>query len=121
MSLPKYFYISIRLSILDCLLIMDSFVQKSIIPYFTSISPLEPTWFRFTFPYFWYPFKGIIVTVTMYMVVAISAERFRAVCYPLSKRHVSCFVLKCSLNYFIVFMFYNIYLNHAVHLIFDIH
>ena len=41
------------------------------------------------YPYFWYPFRGIIVTVTIYMMLAISAERFRAVCYPLSKRHVS--------------------------------
>ena len=41
------------------------------------------------YPYFWYPCRGIIVTVTIYMMLAISAERFRAVCYPLSKRHVS--------------------------------
>ena len=68
---------------------MDSLIQKTIIPYFTSVSPLEPTWFRVMYPYFWHPFKGIIVTVTIYLMLAISAERFRAVCYPLSKRHVS--------------------------------
>ena len=28
------------------------------------------------------------------MVVAVSAERFRAVCYPLSKRHVSSYLYK---------------------------
>ena len=49
----------------------------------------EPGWFILTYPYFWHPFKGIILTITIYMMVAISAERFRAVCYPLSKRHVS--------------------------------
>ena len=77
-----------RLAIADTLLIMDSIVQKSILPYFTRNSPLEPTWFKATYPYFWYPFKGIIVTATIYLMVAISAERFRAVCYPLSKRQV---------------------------------
>ena len=71
------------------LLIIDSFIQKSLLPYFTSKAPLEPDWFKITNPYFWHPFKGIIVTVTIYLMVAISAERFRAVCYPLSKRQVS--------------------------------
>ena len=84
--------LSSSLAVCDCLLIVDSFVQKSILPYFTSISPVEPHWFRVSFPYFWHPFKGIIVTVTIYMMVAISAERFRAVCFPLSKRHVSYFI-----------------------------
>ena len=82
-------YINFSLAVCDCLLIIDSFVQRSIIPYFTSISPNEPKWFILMYPYFWYPFRGIIVTVTIYMMLAISAERFRAVCYPLSKRHVS--------------------------------
>ena len=86
-----HFCFIFRLAICDCLLIVDSFIQNSILPYFTSISPLEPTWFKVTYPYLWYPFKGIVVTVTMYMMVAISAERFRAVCYPLSKRHVGSF------------------------------
>ena len=80
-----------RLAISDCLLIVDSFVQKSIIPHFTKESPIDPLWFKVTFPYIWHPFKGVIVTITIYMIVAVSAERFRAVCYPLSKRHVISF------------------------------
>ena len=87
------------LAVFDCLLIIDSFVQKSLIPYFTNVSPSEPEWFKVTYPYFWYPFRGIIVTITIYMMVAISAERFRAVCYPLSKRHVSKCVLKSFFHY----------------------
>ena len=82
-------FISSRLTFSDILLIVDSFIQKSLLPYFTSYSPLEPDWFKISHPFFWHPFKGIIVTVTIYLMVAISAERFRAVCYPLSKRQVS--------------------------------
>ena len=82
-------FLEFSLAICDCLLIIDAIVQRSIIPYFTGISPNEPDWFIMMYPYFWYPFRGIIVTVTIYMMLAISAERFRAVCYPLSKRHVS--------------------------------
>ena len=82
-----------RLTISDSLLIIDSFIQKSLLPYFTRNAPLEPDWFKISNPYFWHPFKGIIVTVTIYLMVAISAERFRAVCYPLSKRQVSTMML----------------------------
>ena len=80
--------ICFRLAMSDNLLIIDSFIQKSLIPYFTSNAPFEPYWFKISNPYFWHPFKGIIVTVTIYLMVAISAERFRAICYPLSKRQV---------------------------------
>ena len=80
--------ICFRLAMSDNLLIIDSFIQKSLIPYFTSNAPFEPDWFKISNPYFWHPLKGIIVTVTIYLMVAISAERFRAVCYPLTKRQV---------------------------------
>lgn len=87
-----HFIYFLRLAVSDSLLIVDSIVQKSIVPYFMG-NPgsflREPGWFIVTYPYFWHPFKGIILTITIYMMVAISAERFRAVCYPLSKRHVS--------------------------------
>ena len=64
-------------------------IQKTIIPYLTSLSPRDPDWYKISYPYFWHPFKGIIVAITIYLMVAISAERYRAVCYPLSRRHVS--------------------------------
>ena len=43
-------------------------------------------WFKLSYPYFWHPAKGMIQTSTIFMVVAVSAERFRAFCYPMSKR-----------------------------------
>ena len=82
------------LAITDCLLIVDSCITKSIIPNWANTDGIEPYWFRVSFPAFWHPFKGIIVTITIYMVVAVSAERFRAVCHPLSKRHVSSYLYK---------------------------
>ena len=102
-SCTKYYYLNYSLLLIltisvlllfhslvfsDTLLIIDSFIQNALLPYFTANAPLEPEWFKISNPYFWHPFKGIIVTVTIYLMVAISAERFRAVCYPLSKRQV---------------------------------
>ena len=82
-------FICFSLAIIDSLLIVESIVTRSIIPHFTRKSPEEPTWFKMTFPYIWHPFKGMIVCSTIYMIFAVSAERFRAVCYPLSKHQVS--------------------------------
>ena len=98
-------FLEFSLAICDCLLVIDAIVQRSIIPYFTSISPTEPNWFIMMYPYFWYPFRGIIVTVTIYMMLAISAERFRAVCYPLSKRHVSKSYMKKKIGLLDIFTF----------------
>ena len=82
------FFLFSRLAVFDSLFIVDCLIEKSIIPYFTEISPKEPIWYKITFPYFWHPMKGIIRTITIYMMVVISAERYRTVCFPLCKRHV---------------------------------
>ena len=49
----------------------------------------EPFWYRLTYALFWHPMKGIVHSASIFMVVAVSAERFRAVCYPFSRKHVS--------------------------------
>ena len=49
----------------------------------------EPVWYKTIYPYFWHPIKGIFLSATIFTVVAVSAERYRAVCHPLSRRHVS--------------------------------
>ena len=69
---------------IDVALIMDMVVQKCIAYHFT-----EPLWFRVSYPFFWHPVKGILLSATIFMVIAVSAERFRAICYPFSDRHVS--------------------------------
>ena len=48
-----------------------------------------PEWYNKTFPYIWHPLKGMSLSATIFMVIAVSAERFRAVCYPMSRHHVS--------------------------------
>jgi len=60
-------------------------IQKAIVGNF--LKP-EPHWFKLSYPYFWHPFKGMVKNGTIFMVVAVSAERYRAICYPLSKRQV---------------------------------
>ena len=48
-----------------------------------------PDWYNKTFPYIWHPLKGMSLSATIFMVIAVSAERFRAVCHPMSRHHVS--------------------------------
>ena len=88
-------FINFRLALVDSVLLLDVLIEKTIIPYYTSLSPIEPEWYKISYPYFWHPFKGIIATVAIYLMVAISAERYRAVCYPLSRRHVSVNISVC--------------------------
>ena len=62
-------------------------VERSLVYHFD-----EPDWYKKMYPYFWHPIKGIFLSATIFTVVAVSAERYRAVCHPLSRRHVSCII-----------------------------
>jgi hypothetical protein len=42
--------------------------------------------YRISYPYFLHPISSNVQSVTVFMVVAISAERYRAICHPLSLR-----------------------------------
>ena len=76
------------LTIADSILILDMVWQKSIVHSF--MEPfMDISWYNKTYPYIWHPIKGMTLSATIFMVVAVSAERFRAVCYPLSRHHVS--------------------------------
>ena len=46
----------------------------------------EPLWYRTTYPYFLWPMNGMFFAATVFMIVAISAERHRAICSPLTHR-----------------------------------
>ena len=76
--------ILITMSSTDSLLIIYYIIEKAIVDTFSE-TPLW--WYEVSFPYFLYPIRSMVETVTVFMVVAISAERFRAICYPLSHRH----------------------------------
>ena len=80
--------LTFSLSVIDAFVVTDMVVQKSIVYHFT-----EPLWFRVSYPFFWHPIKGILLSATIFMVIAVSAERFRAICYPFSDRHVSCVLI----------------------------
>ena len=46
----------------------------------------EPYWYRMLYPYMLHPLKNIALTSSIFMVVAISAERHRAIVDPLNHR-----------------------------------
>ena len=70
----------IALSFLDSLLIVNVIGETAIIGTFMGESPF---WYKMSYPYILHPWKGIIQTGTIFMVVAVSAERYKAVCHPL--------------------------------------
>ena len=73
----------IGLSVSDILLII---VQVLEIPVIKVFLEYEPLWYRQYVPYFIHPVKSFIQNLAIYMVVAVSTERFKAVCNPLQKR-----------------------------------
>ena len=46
----------------------------------------EPLWYRVSYPYILWPLKWMFMSGTIFMVMAISAERYRAICSPLTHR-----------------------------------
>ena len=81
----SFFNFNYSLTIADSILILDTLWQKSVVQHFMK----PPEWYNKTYPYVWHPIKGISLSATIFMVVAVSAERFRAVCHPFSRHHVS--------------------------------
>ena len=80
------FYFS--LAVADSLLIIEMVVEKTVVYHYYLVYDTQPQWYIQTYPYFWHPFKGIFMCATIFMVVAVSADRFHAICYPLTKNHV---------------------------------
>ncbi|TRY77004.1 hypothetical protein TCAL_02696 [Tigriopus californicus] len=72
------------LAIADSLLIFVSIGETAIVGTFMTT---HPTWYKLCYPYLVHPLKGIVQTATIFMIVAVSAERYKAVCHPLSHRH----------------------------------
>lgn len=68
------------LAIADSLLIFVSIGETAIVGTFMTT---HPTWYKLCYPYLVHPLKGIVQTATIFMIVAVSAERYKAVCHPL--------------------------------------
>ena len=62
------------LAVVDCILITFYIVDSSVAVWTHSES--YPFWYRVSFPYFWHPGKAITLSSSIFMVVAISAERY---------------------------------------------
>ena len=83
----EWFYFS--LTIADTILIIDIVWQKSIVQHF--MNPQEPEWYEKTYPFIWHPLKGILLSGTIFMTLAVSTERFRSFCSPMEPKIVSIF------------------------------
>ena len=59
----------------------------------TNVFGKMPDWYKFLYPYFIHPGKAIFVSATVFMVVAVSADRQRAICHSMLYRVSSTFVL----------------------------
>ena len=86
-----FLFFHFSLSLADLGLVVVMVVDKCVAYHYLKYNMVEPLWFRLSYPYFWHPIKGIFLCATILMVVAVSAERFRAICYPFIYRHVSKF------------------------------
>jgi len=74
----------IALAVADNLMIIDLMIESGISLFGNSDKPFV---YKYLYPSIIHPAKGIIQALTIYMVVAVSAERYKAVCHPLSYRH----------------------------------
>ena len=83
-SFVNYYF---SLTIADTILIIDIMWQKSVVQHF--LSPAEPEWYEKTYPMIWHPLKGISLSGTIFMTLAVSTERFRSLCSPMKQKIVS--------------------------------
>ena len=76
----------IGLAIVDILLVLDLAISTSLFGVFVKS---EPRWYVLAYPLIIHPGRGIIRTSAIYMVVAVSTERYRYVAKRISKMLLS--------------------------------
>ena len=54
--------------------------------YMDGFGNAQPAWYKTLFPLLLHPAKSILMSVCVYMIVAIAANRFQAICYPMKYR-----------------------------------
>lgn len=73
----------IYLAVVDLLLILTFILEFSILNEFLQG---QPYWYRMMFPYFVHPLKHILLSLCIFLMVAVSSERCQAICHPLRER-----------------------------------
>ena len=70
----------IALAIVDSLVLINLMGENALLQTFLK---KDPVWYRAAYPKILHPLKGMVQTAAIYMVVAVSAERYKAVVHPL--------------------------------------
>lgn len=68
------------------LAVADSFfllVYLLDVSYIDAFGHRLPEWYKALFPLLLHPLKAMLMSMCIYMIVAIAANRFRAICYPM--------------------------------------
>jgi len=68
------------LALVDSMLLLRLVFETAVIQTFMEE---PPHWYKLAYPTVVHPLKGFFSTASIYMVVAVAAERYKAICYPL--------------------------------------
>ncbi len=79
-------HLLVALAAVDSFVIAYNVMEKAFVETFCSS---EPLWYRAAYPHLLHPLNGVVESMSVFLVVAISAERYRAICLPLSRLRVS--------------------------------
>ena len=86
----------VALALLDIGVVVTSIWDYSLVKMFRT----NPVLYTYMFPYFWYPLKNIIMTWTIFLTMALSTERYLAVCRPIFYRTLGTRMALCGTNTF---------------------
>lgn len=76
----------IALGIVDTLFILDLVLEMSLMRVLVGTLEKEPQWYVILFSHLIHPLRGMLQTSTIFMIVAVCTERYRAICFPFSHR-----------------------------------
>ena len=86
----------VALALLDIGVVVTSIWDYSLVKMFRT----NPVLYTYMFPYFWYPLKNIIMTWTIFLTMALSTERYLAVCRPIFYRTLGTRMALCGTKTF---------------------